>query len=58
MRNHQRMELVNLKEEDNYNYLNHKAIIEDATCLKHRLYLAKSDKIEPNKELVMVFSSK
>ena len=31
MGNYLRMELVNVKEEDNNNYLNHKRLIEDVT---------------------------
>ena len=56
--NHQRIEIVNLKEEDKNKFLNYEAIIEDATCSKCRKHLVKSDKMELNKELAMVLSLK
>ena len=58
MRNHQRMDLVDLKEGDNHNYLNKKAIMEDATCLKYGKPLVKSNKMEPKRKLVTVLSAK
>ena len=52
------MELVNLKEDDNNNYLNDEQIMEDITCSKCGLPLVKSNKMEPKKELTVVFNSK
>ena len=49
---------MNLKEEDNNNYLNCKVIMEVSTCSKFGLHLVKSDKMEQSKEFVTVLSSK
>ena len=53
-----KFELVNLKEEDNNNYLNKDQIMNSITCSKCRWPLVKSYKYEPNKELVTMFNAK
>ena len=55
---HNRFELVNLKEEDNTNYLNKNQIINGITYSNYRLPLVKSHKYKPKKELATMFNTK